>query len=130
MGTFDVEQARREIATAFRTSILPALSDYVEIPAKSPHFDPDWAAHGHLERAVARAEQWCREQPLHGLRSEVVRLPGRTPLLLLEIPGSGNDTVPRFGMRRLRAAVEYHVTAQDRRRGLARPGARGSGAFG
>lgn len=97
MGTFDVEQARREIATAFRTSILPALSDYVEIPAKSPHFDPDWAAHGHLERAVARAEQWCREQPLRGLRSEVVRLPGRTPLLLLEIPGSGNDTVLLYG---------------------------------
>ena len=30
--------------------ILPALIDYIAIPAKSPMFDADWATHGHLER--------------------------------------------------------------------------------
>jgi hypothetical protein len=35
------------------SSIVPALVDYIRIPAKSPHFDPDWAKHGHIDAAVA-----------------------------------------------------------------------------
>ena len=35
--------------------ILPTLVDYIRIPNKSPAFDADWAAHGHMERAVVAA---------------------------------------------------------------------------
>jgi acetylornithine deacetylase/succinyl-diaminopimelate desuccinylase-like protein len=97
MTLFDVERASQGIVAAFRDSILPALRAYIEIPAKSPHFDPDWAAHGYLDRTVALAERWCREQPVRGLDCEIIRLPGRTPVLLLEIPGSGDDTVLLYG---------------------------------
>jgi acetylornithine deacetylase/succinyl-diaminopimelate desuccinylase-like protein len=93
----DVERARRAIDAAWEESILPALTEYIAIPCKSPHFDPDWARSGHLERAVALAEGWCRSQPIEGLRVEVVRLPGRTPLLFLEVPGTGRDTVLLYG---------------------------------
>jgi acetylornithine deacetylase/succinyl-diaminopimelate desuccinylase-like protein len=92
-----LDGARRFVDARWDDSILPALTAYVAIPAKSPHFDPDWEAHGQLERAVALAADWCRAQPVRGLSVEVVRLPGRTPLLLLEVPGHGDDTVLLYG---------------------------------
>jgi acetylornithine deacetylase/succinyl-diaminopimelate desuccinylase-like protein len=78
-------------------SIVPALVDYVRIPAKSPHFDADWAENGHIDAAVALIERWCRAQPIPGLTVEVVRLDGRTPLIYMEVPGTGDDTVLLYG---------------------------------
>jgi len=76
--------------------IVPALSEYVTIPAKSPHFDAEWKGHGHLDRAVGLIEAWCKARPIEGLRVEVVRLPERTPLIYMEVPGRG-DTVLLYG---------------------------------
>ena len=78
-------------------SILPRLYDYVKIPNKSPNFDPDWQEHGHMDQAVNLLEAWCREQPLKGMQVEVVRLPGRTPLLFLDVPGQSDDVVLLYG---------------------------------
>src|SRR5881628_1696324 len=78
-------------------AIVPALTEYVRIPAKSPMFDREWAAHGHLERAVALIEAWARSRPIEGLRVEVVRLAGRTPVILMEAPGASDDTVLLYG---------------------------------
>mgnify|MGYP000146960032 CR=1 FL=1 len=36
---------------AWETDIVPQLVDYIRIPNKSPVFDPDWAANGHMDRA-------------------------------------------------------------------------------
>ena len=79
--------------------ILPALTDYIRIPNKSPAFDPKWAEHGHMEKAVALMERWAREKlkAIAGATLEVVRLPGRTPLILIEIPGSGAERVLLYG---------------------------------
>jgi acetylornithine deacetylase/succinyl-diaminopimelate desuccinylase-like protein len=85
------------VRAAWETRIVPALEDYVRIPAKSPAFDPEWQAHGHLDRAVELAAGWARQRPVEGLRVEVVRLPGRTPVLLLEIPGHADRTVLLYG---------------------------------
>ena len=63
--------------------ILPSLEAYIAIPAKSPAFDPDWRANGHIDAAVAHVEAWCRAREIDGLHVEVVRLEGRTPLLKL-----------------------------------------------
>ena len=76
---------------------MPTLEEYVRIPAKSPGFDREWQAHGHLDRAAELAAGWARLRPVVGLRVEVVRLPGRTPVLLMEIPGAGEDTVLLYG---------------------------------
>ena len=77
--------------------ILPTLTEYVKIPAKSPMFDADWQAHGHIDRAVALIEAWCRARKIDGLRVEVVRLAGRTPVIFMEVPGRGDDTVLLYG---------------------------------
>lgn len=78
-------------------SALPSLMEHIRIPCKSPHFDPDWQANGYLEEAVAQALAWCGAQPISGMKLEVVRLPGRTPLLFIEIAGCNDDTVLLYG---------------------------------
>ena len=76
------------IANQWDTEIVPQLVDYVRIPAKSPHFDPAWESNGHIESVIALAERWVRKQPVRGLAVEIVRLQGRTPLLVFEVPAS------------------------------------------
>src|SRR5881628_2287678 len=80
-------------------AIVPTLVDYIRIPNKSPSFDPEWAAHGHMEEAVSLFERWARTEiaALSGATLEIVRLPGRTPLMLIEVPGEGADTVLLYG---------------------------------
>lgn len=93
----NIEHARAYIDPLWEESILPRLVDYIRIPNKSPAFDPEWAAHGHMDQAVALIETWCRRQPIPGLHVEVLRLPGRTPLLYMEIPGHSRETVLLYG---------------------------------
>ena len=81
-------------------AIVPALTDYIAIPAKSPMFDADWAANGYLERVVQDAATWVQSRRVPGLTLEVVRLPGRTPVIFFEIPATrsgSSDTVVMYG---------------------------------
>jgi acetylornithine deacetylase/succinyl-diaminopimelate desuccinylase-like protein len=78
-------------------SIVPELAEYIRIPSKSPAFDPDWQAHGHIERAVARLADWARRNAPGGTKLEVIRLEGRTPLLLIDVPGVSQDCVLLYG---------------------------------
>ncbi len=78
-------------------SIVPTLCEYIKIPNKSPLFDPDWESHGYMDEAVELLAEWCREQTVPGMKLEIVRLPGRTPLLFIEIPGQSDDTVLLYG---------------------------------
>jgi acetylornithine deacetylase/succinyl-diaminopimelate desuccinylase-like protein len=89
--------AADRIARQWDDDIVPRLVEYVRIPAKSPHFDPQWQAHGHIDQAVALAERWARGQAVRGLALEVVRLPGRTPLVYFEVPGNAPGTVLLYG---------------------------------
>jgi acetylornithine deacetylase/succinyl-diaminopimelate desuccinylase-like protein len=74
------------IARQWDDEIVPELVEYIRVPAKSPHFDPNWEANGHIERVIALAAAWVRRQPIRGLAMEIVRLPGRTPVLYFEVP--------------------------------------------
>jgi acetylornithine deacetylase/succinyl-diaminopimelate desuccinylase-like protein len=69
-------------------SIVPTLCDYIRIPNKSVNFDPDWAKHGHMDRAAELMRAWCETHSLPGMKTEIVRLPNRTPVLLIEVPGT------------------------------------------
>jgi acetylornithine deacetylase/succinyl-diaminopimelate desuccinylase-like protein len=90
-------------ASRWREAIVPALVHYIGIPAKSPLFDADWAQHGHLERVVTDAAAWAESQGLQGLTLEVIRLPGRTPVIFFEVPATramadgGDATVVFYG---------------------------------
>jgi acetylornithine deacetylase/succinyl-diaminopimelate desuccinylase-like protein len=83
----DLERLKSHIARTWDDSILERLVAYVRIPNKSPMFDPQWERNGHMEAAVQLMAEWCRAQKVPGARIEVRRLPGRTPLLLVDVPG-------------------------------------------
>ena len=80
-------------------AIVPALVEYIRIPAKSPHFDREWRAHGYIDDAVRLAAQWCEAHAVAGMNLEIVRLAGRTPCLFIDVPGtaSGAGTVLLYG---------------------------------
>ena len=86
-------------ARTWDEQIVPALTDYIAVPAKSPMFDADWARNGHIERVVRDAAQWVERQKLPGLKLEVIRLEGRTPLIFFELPATrpSTDTVLLYG---------------------------------
>ncbi|MDP1603906.1 MAG: M20 family metallopeptidase [Legionella sp.] len=81
----------------WQNEILPSLSDYIRIPNKSPHFDPAWEEHGFMEQAVSHVAAWCEKHAPRGMTLDIIRLPGRTPLLFMEIPGQVDDTVLLYG---------------------------------
>ena len=73
---------------------LPLLTEYIKIPNKSPEFDADWAKHGHMEKAVDLLAGWARQKiaGFSGATLEVLRLPQRTPLIVIDIPATGKST--------------------------------------
>jgi acetylornithine deacetylase/succinyl-diaminopimelate desuccinylase-like protein len=93
----DTASCQRFVEGLWEDSILPALIDYIRIPNKSPHFDPRWQEHGYMDEAVRLIADWYRNNGPSGLTIDVVRIEGRTPLLYMEVPGSGDDSVLLYG---------------------------------
>ncbi len=104
MDHAEMDKARvdRFVGELWDDAIVPQLVNYIRIPNKSPMFDANWASHGYMDDAVKLMEAWARAQPIDGMHVEVVRLEGRTPLILLDIPASegsasGADCVLLYG---------------------------------
>lgn len=93
----DRASAQDFISELWNDSVVPELVEYIRIPNKSPAFDEHWQAHGYMEEVVRRFERWALGAGIRGLQLEVVRLPGRTPLIYMDIPGTGTDTVLLYG---------------------------------
>ncbi len=94
-SVLNASQALAQITQAWDDDIVPRLTDYIAIPAKSPSFDKDWAANGYLDTVVRQAAAWVEAQKVDGLTLEVLRLPGRTPVIFFEIAassGAGTDS--------------------------------------
>ncbi|SFP82019.1 Acetylornithine deacetylase/Succinyl-diaminopimelate desuccinylase [Amycolatopsis arida] len=68
--------------------VLPSLSGLVEIPALSPVFDTEWQRSGHLDAAVEHVRRWLSARDIPGAEVDVVRLEGRSPVLLLDVPAT------------------------------------------
>ncbi len=102
-ATLNAAQALDQVSRQWDADIVRQLTDYIAIPAKSPGFDPDWAAHGYIDTVLRNTAQWIEAQKVEGLTLEIVRLPGRTPVLFFEVAatraasaGSG-QTVLMYG---------------------------------
>jgi len=93
-GALNAAALQNHVDASWQEHILPALVRYVEVPAKSPAFDPDWARHGLIDRVLQDAADWVAARRVPGLRLEVIRLNDahgrpRTPVLFFEMPASG-----------------------------------------
>src|SRR5438477_7198935 len=95
MPTLDAPRTLQSSQRIWEQEIVPALYEYIRIPNKSPAYDARWQQN--MDRAVSLIEGWCRKQPIAGLQVEVFRLPGRTPVILMEVPGEGSETVLLYG---------------------------------
>ena len=95
----DVAKLQRFVGQLWDDAVVPSLVDYIRIPNKSPAFDPDWVAHGHMDAAVKLMEAWARARlaVIPGATLEVVRLEKRTPVIFMEIPGEGDEPVLLYG---------------------------------
>lgn len=94
------DAALEHIGQAWDAQIVPQLVDYIRIPAKSPMFAPDWEQQGLLDTVVRNAAGWVEAQKVPGLTLDVVRLPGRTPVLFFEIAATqsaSSQTVLMYG---------------------------------
>ncbi len=87
-GVLDGVAALAHATDQWDRDIVGQITDYIAIPAKSPGFDPDWASHGYIDTVVRNAAAWVEAQKVEGLVLEVIRLPGRTPVIFFEIVGT------------------------------------------
>lgn len=93
----DLNTTRQFVETAWTEQIIPTLQEYLTIPNQSPLYDPNWNTNGYLDQATDLIATWIRSQNVPGLTLDVERLPGRTPLLFIEIPGDAQETVLLYG---------------------------------
>jgi acetylornithine deacetylase/succinyl-diaminopimelate desuccinylase-like protein len=84
----DSARALDQVARQWDGDIVRQITDYIAIPAKSPGFDPQWQQHGYIETVLRNAASWVEAQKVAGLKLEIVRLPGRTPVLFFEVEGT------------------------------------------
>ena len=98
-AALDQKQAAVFMDRIWDEEIVPALTDYIRTPNKSPAFDPDWEKHGYMEQAVTMFATWANTKlkQFPGSSLEVVRLSRRTPLILIEIPGQVSSAVLMYG---------------------------------
>jgi len=87
-SVLDAARTLNEVSALWDAQIVPELQDYIRIPAKSPAFDAQWEAHGYLETVMRNTASWIEAQKVSGLALEIVRLPGRTPVLFFDIPAT------------------------------------------
>ena len=73
------------VAEVWQDEIVAQLESYIAVPALSPAFDADWEAAGHIDEAVGLVSAWIESRPVVGMTVEVQRLPGRTPLIVVEV---------------------------------------------
>jgi len=97
--TLDADRARAQVDETFAASIVPTLTDYIRIPNKSPMFDPEWRAHGFMDKAVDLLAGWAKAHLPEGATLEVVRVGDRTPVIFIDVPGTARagDTVLLYG---------------------------------
>ena len=93
----NLNTTRQFVETTWTEQIIPALQEYLTIPNQSPLYDPHWNTNGYLDQATDLIATWIRSQNVPGLTLDVERLPGRTPLLFIEIPGDAQETVLLYG---------------------------------
>ncbi len=91
------EITKTEIDAFWESEVMPTLSRYIEIPNQSPLFDPDWEKNGFMKQAIELVRDWVERQQIERSKLSVFESPGRTPLLMLEVDGEGDETVLLYG---------------------------------
>ena len=79
---------RQYVDAIWDDEIVPTLASYIEIPNKSPAFDGDWESNGHMQDAAELLLDATPRIPVKDAESKIFKLPGRTPVILIDIPAT------------------------------------------
>lgn len=101
----DATTVTTHVDRAWDSHVIDALHEFIRIPNVSMAYDPEWAAAGHMTKAVELIRLWCEQRVAEGLDGavvEVLELPDRSPLLLVDVPATPGadaegDTVLLYG---------------------------------
>jgi acetylornithine deacetylase/succinyl-diaminopimelate desuccinylase-like protein len=91
--SFDAAAATAHVDDIWDRDVVPALHDYIRIPNVSVAYDAGWRDAGHMSRATELLREWCQrhvDEALVGAAVQVHEIEGRTPLLLVDVPPSGD----------------------------------------
>ena len=91
------EHLKNYLNNFWDNNITPTLIDYIKIPNKSPAFDSNWEANGHMDRVLDLAVSWTKEHMPMGGKLTIKHTVGRTPLILVDLPGEKDGNVLMYG---------------------------------
>lgn len=84
----NAERIRQYVDTIWDSEIVPTLVRYIEIPNKSPAFDDEWESNGYMQGAAELLLDAIPRIPVKHAESKIFKLPGRTPVILIDIPAT------------------------------------------
>ena len=77
-----------------KSTLIPVISDFIEIPNQSREFDEEWATNGLQERACKFAMDFADKQELKGFSMELVEEKDKPPVILgIVEPFAGSGTM-------------------------------------
>lgn len=88
----DINSLKSFIENKWDKSALPALMEYISIPAVSPAFNPHWHKQGHLQDALVLAKEWCDSIALENAETRIISPPDKTPVLMIEIAATDPES--------------------------------------
>ncbi len=91
------EKLQNNLNLFWDEEIVPTLEKYIKIPNKSPAFDPNWESAGHMDKVLKLAEEWVEQHRPKNSTLHIKRLKGRTPLIILDIPGKRDGNILMYG---------------------------------
>lgn len=86
-----------QIEQQWDADIISQLENYIRIPNKSPLFDKNWKANGHMDRAMQLIKNWCEKQNIKNKKIELLQIENLTPALLIDIPGDSEEIILLYG---------------------------------
>ena len=95
-GAFCPKKCREYVDKVFEESLIPSLFDFVKIPNLSRLYDEGWATNGNLEKAAEHIKAWVESMKIAGLKSEIIKHEGYSPLIYTEIAGDIPDRTILF----------------------------------
>ena len=93
----DIKLLEKNINSFWDLNIIPTLTEYIKIPNKSPSFDSEWKKNGHMDKVLKLATKWTKKHLPSGALLTVKETKGRTPLMLIDIPGEKKGNVLMYG---------------------------------
>lgn len=92
-----VNKIESEINDFWDSEIVPTLKKYIKIPNKSPSFDKNWKKNGHMDKVLALAKTWSEKHLPKRAKIIIKESAGRTPVLLVDVPGEKSGNVLMYG---------------------------------